>query len=95
MKTPKLNPIITDAFDTIIYRQGYPTFGDAAESLTCFRHFNCFLQELSICDNTWDSPLPSILTWEPEQKLTLISFLAILSDKELKELFSIIPAPIR
>ena len=92
MKTPKLNPIITDAFDTIAQRHYYPGSNFTMDN---FNHFNCFVQELSICDNTWDSPLPSILTWGSEQKLILISFLAILSDKELEELFSIIPAPIR
>jgi hypothetical protein len=85
-KLPKLNPTILDAFDAIANK--FYSDGSINEGRS-FKHFNCFLQELPICDNTWDASLPGILVWESEQKLLLISFLAILSDRELLELFSI------
>jgi len=88
MKTPKLNPIILDAFDTIANRHYYI---DSNYKIEKFNHISIFIQELTIIDDAFDAPLIKMLGWEPNQKLTLISLLAILSDKELKELFSIVP----
>lgn len=87
MKTPKLNPIILDAFDTVIQKHYYI---DSNYKIEKFNHINIFIQELTIIDDAFDAPL-TMLSWDSNQKLTLISFLAILSDKELKELFSIVP----
>jgi len=89
MKSPKLNPLILDAFDCVV-QSFYHSY--ICNDIEEFKHFKMFLQELTICTDVWDTPLPAILHWDSNQKLILISFLAILSDKELEEFFSIVPS---